>query len=78
MQHHLHIVGFDKPVKLTHEQAMKVRNIITGADVTSTFVAIGNEERMLLVPVQSIVALEASLACHPQIAMTAGDMLRGA
>lgn len=77
MQHRLHVAGFDKPVKITNEQAMKIRNILTGADVTSTFVVIGNGERTLLVAVQSIVALEASLAGRPQTAMGAPNMLSG-
>lgn len=58
MDHFVHIVGFENPIKVTDEQAAEIRNIIIGADVTKSFVSIGAERRTILVRTGSVTALE--------------------
>ena len=58
MQHRVHILGFDFPIKITAEQEAKIRNMITGADATTGFLSLGDETRAVLVRASCIVAIE--------------------
>lgn len=54
----MHILGFLAPVKITDEQEAKIRNILIGADVTTSFLSLSDEKRTVLVRTSCIVAIE--------------------
>jgi hypothetical protein len=58
MDHYVHILGFEHPVKVTDDQEKEIRNIVIGADVIKSFISIGTETRTILVRTGSITALE--------------------
>jgi hypothetical protein len=58
MEHRVHIVGLDRPVKITEEQERQIRNIIIGANPATSYISLGNEKRTLLVRTSGVVALE--------------------
>ena len=58
MEHRVHILGFLVPVKITDEQEAQIRNLIIGADETTNYFSLGDENRTILVRSAGIVAIE--------------------